>query len=250
MSESVPMAEPISDDTLFAFVEGALAEEDRARIEALLASDAPLRERLDRVKRAAAALKTAFPLPQEDERFSRVVDEGFRARERARFSARTAFDWRRPIAAGLALATVAGGGGYWLGQARPEQGGLALVSIAPNDPVFAALEHTPSGASMRISDDVVVKPILTFQSAAGDYCREVEFDSSRAASVGVACRESGEWRIVVLAATEDGPTDGGYATVGEGASEAIESVFERLGGGDPLSPEAEQAAIRSRWQAR
>jgi hypothetical protein len=244
------MTEPVSDDDLFAFVEGALSEQDRARIEFLLSSDAALRGRLEQVRRAASALKAAFPLPAEEPRFEQIVEEGFRERERARFRTQPAFDWRQPIAAGLALATVAGGGGYWLGHAGSQQPGLDLVSIAPGNPVFAALEGTPSGETMQISADAAVKPILTFQSAEGDFCREVEFDSAQAASVGVACREGGEWRVVVLAATESGPSESGYATVGEGASVALENVFERLGGGDPLSPEAEQALISSRWQAR
>ncbi len=251
MLELVQMTEPVSDDDLFAFVDGALSDQERRRVEAALASDVTLGDRLEKAKRAMAALKAAYPQPASPaDRFERIVEEGFRERERAHFRPRSGFDWRQPMAAALAFGTIAGGGGYWLGQAGSSQAGLDLVLIERGNPLFAALEQTASGEVARVGADGAVKPILTFASADGGYCREVEFDSAQAASVGVACREGDGWRVVALAAAETGPAEGGYATVDEGAAAAIEGVFERLGAGDPLSPEAEQALINSNWQAR
>lgn len=251
MLERVQMAEAVSDDELHAYVDGALADAERARLEGLLASDGELRARLEKVRRAAAALREAYPMPADaGDRFRQLVEEGFRERERARFRPRPANDWRQPMAAALALAVVTGGGGYWLGLAGGARTDVDLVRIEPGNPLFAALEHTPSGETTPIGADGAVKPILTLQSASGDYCREIEFDSADMASVGVACRGDDGWRMVVLAAAETGPgAEGGYATVGEDGAAAIEAVFARLGGGDPLSVEDEQALIEAGWRA-
>ena len=101
-----------SDEALVAFLDGELAPHERARLEALLASDAPLRSRADRLARTRREIAEAFGSLLEDAPTAKLG--GFlQAAEAGRAelpAARAASAGRRPAptAAGLALFILGG----------------------------------------------------------------------------------------------------------------------------------------------
>lgn len=251
MSEFTQMTDFVSDDKLHAYLDGEVTDAQRQRIEALAARDENVRARLERLRALAATLKSAYPDPVSgDERFARIVKDGFRGRERARFTRAAPRDWRQSAVAAIALGAIMGGGGYWLGQSSATGDSMgSIITAKPGSDLFAALETTPSGAIARVAESQTVKPILSFQTANGDYCREVELDIANASSVGIACRRDDAWRWITLVAASAPPsTADGYATVGEGASVIIERTFKDLQSGDPLSPAEERAVMASGWE--
>ncbi len=249
MSEIALMVDHVSDDDLFAYLDNAVPEAERARLESRIAGDPALQARLERLRKANQILEAAFPMPQgAADALIGVVEQGFAARAALRRT-NSNLRWRR-LAAAVAGFAIIGAGGYWVGSINQSPSLMSLARVEPGNRLYAALNSTPSGQTAALADGDSVKPILSFQAASGEYCREVEFDHGATASVGVMCREDGAWRVIVLIESEGGPdASGGYATVGDVAVMELEEAYARLNGGDPLSPEAEQAAIASNWNA-
>lgn len=249
MPEIALMADDVSDDELFAYLDNAVPEAERARLETRIAEDSALRARLERLRRANQVLEAAFPMPRSTpDALIHLVDRGFAARAAPRRESPTV-QWRRLAAAAAGFALI-GAGGYWVGSINQSPSLMSVTRVEPGNRLYAALNATPSGQTAALAGGDSVKPILSFQAANGEYCREVEFNRGATASVGILCRDDGAWRTIVLIESEGGPdSNGGYATVGDVAVMELEEAYARLNGGDPLSPEAEQAAIVSNWNA-
>lgn len=186
-----------------------------------------------------------MPLPETD-RFTRLVESGFAERARPDRPSLVATSWAMAAAAALA---VTGIGGYWYGSANPGVGGSDLMTIAQGDPLHVAISETPSGQVAQLGHGASLTPVLSFQSADGQFCREVEFDSAASAAVGIVCRDDAMWRTVVLMQSNRGAgSGGGFATVGDPPMTGIEDAYARLQGGEPLSLAAERALIDAGWR--
>ena len=251
MPEIALMADHVSDDELFAYLDNAMPAAERAELRARVASDPVLQARLERLRRANQVLEAAFPMPRgAPDRLIQVVEQAFDARTAPpRESVAPGLNWRRLAAAAVGLAIV-GTGGYIIGDLTQTPTPISFTRVEPGNSLHAALNSTRSGETATYARGYSVKPILSFQAANGQYCREVEFDHGASASVGILCREDDAWRTIVLIESEGAPdASGGYAPVGDVAVMEIEEAYARLNGGDALSPEAEQAAIASNWNS-
>ena len=152
-------------------------------------------------------------------------------------------------AAAIAVLVLGGAStGFIVGQANQEPQPFHLVEIAKGDPLYAAISDTRSGDEAKLSGNFSVKPILTFQTADGRYCREVELDHRERAAIAITCRSEESWRWIVLQESEGPRNPNGYATVGDYAAMEIEEVFAKLGGDTPLSLEDEGKLIASKWR--
>jgi hypothetical protein len=257
----------VSDEELMAYMDGELEPADRARIEAAAARDAQLAKRLEQAQRMHALMGQAFPLPPTQEApspgLAAAIDK-LAANPPAPSQKITAFPGRRPtprpaIARNWALAAsvvfaVAGGMFFW-NSAREDAAHLVVENdagiIAPNNPLFAALESTPSATTYDTnSAGDSVRPILSFAANDGRFCREFEVRSGEATSVGLACRGDGEWRLEVLlpAGGEGFGASGGYAPASGYNEKALAAVVDSLMQSEPLDAEAERALIERRWQ--
>jgi hypothetical protein len=256
----------VSDEELMAYVDGELEPPDRARVEAAAARDARVAQRLERAQRMQSLLSQAFPLPSQQENpsagLSAAIDK-LAANPPAPSEKVTAFAGRRaaprPALRNWALAAsvvfaVAGGMFFW-NAAREDAAHLVVENdagiIAPNNPLFAALE----GASSATTYDAggsgdSVRPILTFAANDGRFCREFEVRSGEATSVGLACRGDSQWRLEILlpSSGEGFGASGGYATASGYNEKALAAVVDSLMQGEPLDAEAERGLIERRWQ--
>lgn len=241
------MHRDVSDEELGAYLDGAIDPEKRAAIEFELAANPDLRARLARVRRVNATVRDVLgdlqPVP---DRFTRIVADGFDRRELANVAALgdgpKPLNWAMPIAAGLSL-IVATVGGYWVGSTT--QRGVEFAAITERTPLFAAIESTASGESAHVNGQTLT-PVLSFRTADGRVCREVELASSSSQSAAILCRDRDAWRVEVLvAAATSAPA--GYETVGEDGA-AIEQAYARLGGAGAMSAEDERVMIENRWR--
>lgn len=187
----------IDSAMLVAYLDGELGRAAALRVEAALAGDLELQQRLDSLKRVDQALDAAFapvlesPLPP------------------------LALTARPPLAVGgrpyrggrpAQFAWAAGLGGLILGFAG---GQLSPPFLAPEEPPGVAaiqaqlpevLETQLSGTTVAFNDRVqgvsgTLKPLTTFVNADGRYCRAFEAHASGGGapmtSRGVACRDKG-----------------------------------------------------------
>jgi hypothetical protein len=236
----------ISDEELMAFADGAL-DEARARVvSGLVAGDATLARRVERLRAGTAALKGAFAGQldlQAPERLRSIV-------EKAPVNV-VPLKPRRPSApvwASLAAAAACLVIGFGLGRLG---GGAGLFEMRGDHALVAAgdlrgaLENSASGSG--VGDARIA---LTFPQADGGYCRVFRIDrGARAATAGLACKAHDDWAVVALG--ETGAS--GHGGIEQAAADIPEAVLQAAAdrqGGDALDARAEAAALGAHWKTR
>jgi hypothetical protein len=231
----------MNDEQLMAYADGELDAERRAAVDAALAADPALAERLRHMQALRTRLQAAFdpvlaePVParlRDAVAVPPVVVD--LASERAR---------RRPLwalAASLFVGIAVGVLGARWGAAddplRLRDDG-ALLAQGPLD---ALLPSQPAGAAgaQRVA--------LSFVDRDGVYCRAFVLEG-RAPLAGLACRGDDGWRVQALAAAQ--PAGGAELRPAASALPAalLRTIDERIAG-EALDAGSEAAALRSGWR--
>lgn len=237
----------LNDELLCAYLDGELDVDMHARVEQALVDDAGARVRLERMRVADERLKAEIPLPvpQPNDPLPARILGGKPVPTTERASMR----WGAAI-----TALAAGIGGVIVGfvlsrsQQAPEAPFVAssapspLLSGASNALLLAALDSGESGKTIEESGRSA-QVILTFESDDGRYCRAFRAHETSVAAEGVACRNGAQWEVVAWDGTVD-PDEGFRAA---GASELLDDVMDRLGGGAALEVAEERALIERHW---
>lgn len=255
---SVPSEPEVSSEMLMAYADGLLDAEGSERI----ARDLPQRPdwqaeiagyRLTR-ERLARAFDSALEEPVPDALSALVLGQPassgggevipFPAHRKRLSPARLA-----AAAAVFAAGTLAGGGGAALLQVashQPAEPAIMLAGLlAPKDPLVGVLETSPSATTVSLGDDRVVRPVQSFARADGVVCREFEAGRTGAGGVaGLACRESGGWRVDVLVATPRAPGIGeGYVTASGPQTEVLDARLDALEASEGFDAQREACLI-------
>lgn len=258
----------ICDERLSAYLDNELSVADSAAVRDALETSPELRSRLELLKRAnrkAAAFFSEIdrhPLPNGVLEALGLADQGarkasaegnvtpFRPRQQV-----SAFPWSLPLAASVALLV-----GFGMAQLAPLRNDtdryqmamkeLSTGVIHTDNPVFNILEYTASGQAVEIADlsGMIAKPILTFQTKDGGFCREIALEGAQSASRSVACRVSpGEWRVQTMIAlpVEDG---GRYQVAGDAATQAFDQTIRAMMASLPFGEAGEATLIENNWQ--
>lgn len=220
----------LNDELLSAYLDNALDGAQHEAVSAALATDAGARLRLERMRQADRALRTALPLPQGDR---------FEAALTARIQMGYPMPrWQRTVLPWALAASVAGlVAGYLLPRA-PLPTGLS----APDRVLARALDETRSGAPAAQGVSIV----LTFQASDGRYCRLFRAVRDSGSGEGLACRGSAGWQVVAWDATTVTSTEGFRAA---GAGMLVDGAMSELGGSPAMDAGAEGDAIRRGWSA-
>jgi hypothetical protein len=243
------------DELLSALIDGALSPEDAARLEQRLDREPALRARLDALERANSVVRESYagvvdePLPKRvldllgPDRADNVVPLPKRGRSDGSFFSRTALAASIALAFGVAL-------GILVAPDRPTPDAVALAAVvgavAPGTPLADVLESVPSAESREVLAGVSATPVLTFATADGAYCREVDLASRAGTTQLLACRRDGAWRVAHATYTVAASTDGVFRPA-SGPSPAIDAAIEELIDGAPLEPAAERTLIERGW---
>lgn len=246
------------DETLMAYADGVLDEETSARIDAAIAADADLADRVAGLAAARDAVRTLhdplsdLPVPPEltdriramaaaaEKPKATVVDlserrnrtKGAPPRERPRRF------WPMALVASLAAVLVLPVAAL-IANRTSEPVALALgAPIAPE--VAGVLDRLPSGETEAVDGLGRVEMIASFKSPDGTLCREFSADGP-GSLVAVACRGDAGWRVAFAVETTQGS---GYAPAG--ALAALDAYLSANSAGEPLSAEAEAEALSAR----
>jgi hypothetical protein len=260
--ESFPTAD---DQVLSAYLDGELSAEETAALEARLRREPPLARRLQTLRGTDEALRSAYgpiagePLPES---ILALLEQSPDTPEHAaagtvvdlrRRSTRRAFTIPAAIAASIALLA-----GFLLGTLvttpPPEPGSpLALVprdgNVEASTTLHELLHSLPSGASREVMEGHSAMPRLTFLTADGTPCRQLDVASADATTEMLACRRGERWRIelVALGPPPPAPADGIYRPASGPPSEAMDNAVDLLIEGPPLGAEAEHDLIERGW---
>ncbi len=255
------MTRAISDEMLMAFADGELAPAEQGEIEAALAEDETLAERLavflDTRDSLAATMKPLIDEPVPAALQASVANAIAAAREKQTVlpgaeetivafrpratstpvpgsrGANMSSPWAMALAASV-VGIVVGLGGFLLGQSTavaPEGTSLALNE---------ALETVPSGGDRALSEAESLHMVASFRDAEGHLCREYELKAAAAVTTAVACHGPAGWQTR-FALTN--PVAEGYMPAS--TTDTLDAFLSGIGAGAPLSPDAEAADIQA-----
>jgi hypothetical protein len=247
------------DEALSALLDGALPAEDAERLRQRLAREPALKARLDALEKADTAVRSAY---------MDVVDEPLPARVLELFGAGgcgghgnvVELPARKPsrvftlplaAAAGIAL-TIGLSLGIVLGSRTLAPDGMASITssgvVAPGTELYEVFESVPSAETRALAAQVSATPRLTFGTADGGYCRQVDLTSARGRTETLACRRDGGWRLEVVSFAAEAETrPGGLYRPASGPSTPIDTAIDALIDGSPLGAAAERALIGREW---
>lgn len=270
----------ITDEQLMAYVDGELSTAERAEIEAAMKTDPLLESRMTVFRSTRAGLAGLYDEAMRRPVPDHLIDLILSAPDEADRSQVSKSSWLDKIGIGgfLKNFTLFGNGyaaafafsllllatGFTGWQLKPgnmshvHEGVLASFDkglMLAQGQLSKALDGVASGKNLTwINDDSStssIKPVFTFRSKAGAYCRQYEILLSMGEGyTGVACRNSdGNWQVSAHIAARPGQDTGDKMVPASGAgSSAIDKVVDQLISGVVLGPEEEALAMTKKWK--
>jgi len=238
------MSEEDEDLMLMRLADGELAEPEATALRARIARDPALAVRYalftatGRLAAAAFAPVAAEPVPARLLATVEAAAQPAPARV-VPFRRRAARFLPMALAASVA-ALLAAPAGYLLGR----QGGTGLGDplAGAGAVVVAALERDASGGERR-DGGRTVRVLASHPSPAG-ICRDFLLDAPEGATLGIACREGGAWRLRASVALAGGDA----LRPAHADHPVIAAALERLGAAPPVDAEREAAMIGRGWR--
>ena len=247
----------IDDETLSAFLDGELSTEQAEQIEQAINDDAELAARVESLAKVNELASQAYqeilhdPIPQH------LID-AVRQQQPVRaevisLASRKRFMDYVPMAVAASVALVVGSLlGYQIGDDGADSHSLVQADaglIVMQNPLYIALEQTPSLQHYEMDNGDVIVPVMSFQADDGRYCREFQINSDQNVSVGVACKENNYWNTQVLLAAGSRPVDStSYQPASGYSQEILDTVLDQLWMGVAYDVAEEQALIQKGWR--
>lgn len=242
------------DEILMAYADGEVDADTRLQIEAAMALDPALAERIAKHRRLRTNLGAAFDGVLDEPIPARLLDAASTsqaansasiadlnavraAKQRGAKPKRWSWPEWTSIAASLLIGILAGRSAL-----QPSQSSLFATDaegVVATGKLSAALSDQLSGAS----DDAAVWIGLSFRATGGEYCRTFATNSA----AGVACREGDAWKVRALSEAAGNAPGGEYRMAGSELPPAILTAVEGIMAGEALDKEQEQAARARGW---
>lgn len=260
----------ISDEMLFAYVDGELDAGGCAAVESAMASDPEVARRVERQQALREGLRAAFagvleePVPDRLIAAARTAPAGASRADRSTSTSAKVTDldnaraartsrtgkaprrWSLPVwgamAASLALGAIV----------------TYLVLRAPGSAPFSAVDGrlvAQAGLERALTNRLssrqgTQEPIhvgVSFLARSGEYCRSFVLRDGKGIA-GLACRDGDTWAVEMLARQTPAGTDGDYRPAGtEIPPVMLDWIGERMAG-EPLDAAGETAARNRNWR--
>lgn len=230
----------ISEEHLFAWLDGELSEGEAARVKSEVEADPRLAELAAKHRALQARLSGAFaavlhaPVPDRiaavPKRDSEVIDFASAARSRR---------WRSLPQWAAIAATLAVGVGLGTIVSEPASGPVAVeggkiyAAAALDHALSTELASAPGSANVRIG--------LTFRDHDGAICRSFSGEAS-----GLACRVGSRWQLRGLFAAPEGQSRD--YRMAAGMDPSLAAMIDSSIAGEPFDAAAERAARGKGWR--
>lgn len=227
-----------SNESLSAFLDGELPEDQMEEVRDAVADDPDLARRLaqlsevDRLVRMHAEAIDTVPTPDSINRLlaqDNVVDLSL---------------WNRTCAVIGKHAALAASLALLIGFSAGYIGGSGTPHSSPSYMVW--LDTAVSGTPVVTDADTQLTARFTFVDRQQRYCRQFQLQSGSVVSENVACREQEGWTLVATARTSHVFPADEYQLASGGA--LLDSALDAMMPGSAMSLEEEQALIRAQWQ--
>jgi hypothetical protein len=245
-----------SDERLMAFADGELEREERAAIEAAMASDPTIAARVEHFRAQRELLRRSFDAQLHEPVPQRLLDTALTAPmgaanivglQDARVARSTANPrtWSWPHWTAMAASLLVG---LLVGQSmRAPRDGASLV--AAHDGGLVARGDLDAALTGQAAGELAPIAIgFTYRAKSGEYCRTFTVTRGTALA-GIACREGGEWDVRVLSQVDASTSAAGeYRMAGAVLPPLVLQAVEAQIAGEPLDAAAESAARRTEWR--
>jgi hypothetical protein len=228
------------DQLLSQFLDGELAKDDARAVRERLLAEPSLRARFNRMQAVTERVKSAFAAPEADAvpaRVKHLLDAP--DTDRAHLTAVRRAGWGLAVAASVLAVS-----GLLL------QPGINQQSPEPDAHIAAVLEKSPSRAEGwdTLPGGERLRPVLSFQSTSGQWCREYLLQRQDSGWRGVACRDDRGWRtrVITEAAAPGLATD--YRPAAAADSGSIATFIDNNAADIPLDAREEARLIADQWQ--
>jgi hypothetical protein len=246
-------------DTLMAFVDGELSEEEARDVAIEVARDPELLRYVEEQKALRSTVGSAFapiltePIPPAIERAVRetpvhvrksflesaILDRLRRSWETQSPAMRLSWAPVGAMAAGIVLGVLLAGS-FGSTTMRDRNGALFAESdLARTLSERLAADDTGNDAA-RVG--------VSFFSKDGFFCRSFTTGAAHNRLSGIACREGNDWRIAAVAAAPV-QASGTFSTAGADMPASVRSALSEMIAGEPLDAAAERAAKNQGWRA-
>jgi hypothetical protein len=235
----------IDDATLMAYVDGELAPDAVAAVEAAVAADPALADRVGRLRMLRTRLRAAYAPVLDEPVPERLVAALSPASPVPRTplpapAARESPSSRRRLPRWLAMAASLVLG-VMLAQWLPRPSPLPLDDdLVARGALARALEQQLAGEVAEVATGI------SFRGRDGRYCRTFQPGATTPGFAGLACRQPEGWRVEVLAASASGRS-GELRTASSLPAAVLAELDARLEG-EPLDAEGERAARDAGWR--
>lgn len=243
----------ITDHDIQAYVDGELAPEDAARIEAAVEADAMVAARVERERKLRARVRGAYDAVLEEcvpDRFHALLAKDDAPPQTAARGAGNVVDmqmrrhgipprWRTPVFA-LAASVAALAVSMWLRPDAPVrmQDGVLVARGALARDLDATLASAPqAGAATSIG--------LTFRDGDGRICRS--FANALIATAGLACRDGERWALPMVTRMDAGGS-GGLRQASSAIPVEVQAAIDARLRGDAFDATQERAARDAGWR--
>lgn len=229
----------VDPEKLMAFADGELTGRKRAEVEATVAENAELREKLAAHRRLRARLSAAFEVVLHEPVPARLLAaaETPGTANVVNLSERRGAPWSMRELGAMAAGVVLGlfvGVSTMSAQAPPI--GPSANGLVARGALAQALER-----QLASDEPGAVRIGLSFRAEDGRYCRT--FELTRGGTAGLACREGEAWDVAMTA----GVASGGEVRTA-GASDEILAKVDAMIAGEPLDADAEARVRDAGWR--
>jgi hypothetical protein len=231
------------NELLSQYLDGELGAVEHEALEQRLAAEPALQAQFEQMKSVNSAVQSEFSTPDAKNvppRITRMLEKT--ASNVVAFPRRRAASWGFAVAASVLAASGAlMFSDAWL------SGSSAMPS---NSPLAQALEHTPSRGEGwdQLADGSQFRPVLSFQSKSGDWCREFALEAHSENWRGVACRDSSGWTTRAIGMAKMVRSRGEYRPAGAGNAAEVSSFVEAEAADIALSSSQEAKLIENSWK--
>ena len=225
----------VTDEMLIAYADGEADADTRAAVEAALAADPTVAERLAAHQAMRTRFAYAFAGVIDEPPPQRLIDAILNEPKDIQLDSRRLPAWA--ALAGMAACLVLGlGFGF---QLRPQP------QIGPDFAAHGALAQAlDSHLASAGQDGQAVRIGVSFKARDGRYCRSFQTSGSDAVA-GLACRDAKAWKVQMAMSQ---PAQTGDFRTAASAPPAVMSAVDQLIEGSPLDAAGEQAAKARGWR--
>lgn len=235
-------------ELLSQYLDGELPAAQVQELRARLLAEPPLRAGFERIKTVNDHVTGAFKVSGVDTVPAHVVQRLQHATSREDKGA-----YQRRVGWGLAVAaSVLAAAGLLLNSGQNNQSGDYIAQAGRHDALLSpVLEQSLSRGEgwIFLADGTSIRPLLSFPSVEGGWCREYLLTDAGSEWRGVACRSAGQWVTAVLATVESsGTIDQYYRPAGATTSDQVSAFIDSRSADIPVSKEQEAELIARGWQ--